>query len=374
MLGNIKKSSAVLYLKAHLLKSTESAVTLAEKKRTPGSIGFAENLLKVKNSSDEIYLNSQVMYEGSEITKMEKYGKLGGRVQALLPHLAEKVDCSETSAEDQFSKLNALSENSKIQRTNALPYARYTNVNTACATQLSTVDGKRMPANQLSVNNNKIAMRCQYPKDQFLQEHFSMLLKNKPAVVVVLSSSNDIGKIINNNHEGVKLPYFCRGGEDNLYGNISVKCRVKTDKKDNHKVVTTKLGELTLNNYRMEIKDKDTHNNLKLSVVHVTNWEDKTAVDADTLEQLALYTMNKVADKSKHDPRLDTQPLIHCNAGIGRTGTLSAALALLNTSNKSCLSDIVQQLRATGSSNMVQTKEQYQVLFELEKKLKMTPR
>lgn len=99
-LGN---SYPVLYLKAHIFKSTHSAVKLAEKNKFSRDINFATDLLQIKNSSKKIKLDRVVNYDGNKIKYSEKYGALLERVTRInvLDNM-EKQECIEKKQVNLF--------------------------------------------------------------------------------------------------------------------------------------------------------------------------------------------------------------------------------------------------------------------------------
>lgn len=229
---------------------------------------------------------------------------------------------------------------------------RFGNIDTCATTQLFTPEGKPLPANQMKVDGLNLAMRSQYPKPEGLRDHLSMLADQKPGVLVVLSSDNDIA----NRH----LPAYFR--QDGQYDDVSVKCKI------NQKAHIATAGNLELRNYRIEITTNG--KTTPISVMHVKNWEDCTTIDPATLKKLVADINQKIEQKVGQDHRYNSQPFIHCSAGIGRTGVVAGAMEIVKPGNKHTPAEIVLQLRETGSSKMVQTSDQFNTLISLHKELK----
>lgn len=235
-----------------------------------------------------------------------------------------------------------------IARTN---HQRFGNIDTCAATQLLTPEGKPLPANQMKIDGRNLAMRSQYPKPEGLRDHLCMLADQKPGVLVVLSSDNDIA--------GRHLPAYFR--QDGQYDDVSVQCKI------NPKAHIAAAGDLELRNYRIEITANG--KTTPISVMHVRNWEDCTTIDPSTLKKLVSDINQKIEQKTRQDGGCNPQPFIHCSAGIGRTGVVAGAIEILKPGNKNMPEEIVLQLRETGSSKMVQTSEQYNSLINLHKEL-----
>lgn len=232
-------------------------------------------------------------------------------------------------------------------------HQRYRDIDTCVATQIFTPEGKGLPVNQMKVDGVNLAMRGQFPTPEGCPDHLRVLAAQKPGVLVVLSSDNDIANRA--------LPAYFR--QDGHYGDVSVKCKIHTDVSAR----STMIEKLVVNNYRIEITANG--KTTPISVMHVTNWEDRTTIAPSALKKLVSGINGKIEQKTRQDPRYTPQPFIHCSAGIGRTGVVAGAIELLKPGNKNMPEEIVLQMRETGSSNMVQTSEQYNTLINLYKEL-----
>ncbi|CAK74502.1 unnamed protein product (macronuclear) [Paramecium tetraurelia] len=92
-----------------------------------------------------------------------------------------------------------------------------------------------------------------------------------------------------------------------------------------------------------------------------TNWNDFGVVGNDELRILDM-----LADISNKAGMQNKRPVIHCSAGVGRTGTFLAIChikqLLINNKAKISIFSIVRRLREQRAL-MIQTPEQYQMLY-----------
>ncbi len=251
---------------------------------------------------------------------------------------------------------------------------RYSDISTAKQTQLFITNKEGnligLPANRLQIGGENIAIRSQYPRNDIksIENHLTMLIENRTPVLVVLASENDI---YDPSSQSYKLePYFMGNKK---YGAIEVKSRL--EKKD-FKVDTNNTSKadnrLKLDHYNIDLFGGE--KKITVPVIHVSNWTDRETVSIDDIKSLnnivnvlvrgrigELAKMGSTAIGNK-DKLL---PVIHCKAGIGRTGVLVTAMQLMKRDNTLTASEIVLSLRESGNPNMVQTESQYQTLLNL---------
>ncbi|MEX9947481.1 protein-tyrosine phosphatase family protein [Providencia alcalifaciens] len=251
---------------------------------------------------------------------------------------------------------------------------RYPNIGSAKHTQISirSADKSIVPlaANRLQINGENLAIRCQYPKDnaQAIENHLSMLMANKTPILVVLASKQEIhGSVFQKD----KLPPYFMSNQK--YGAIEVTTRrEKKDYKVEPKQINVGEKSLEFSQYKMDIFNG--YKKHSIPVIHVTNWDDGGTVSTEELIKLnriigtinegslfELYKNQGVDIEGGNKPL----PVIHCKAGIGRTGVLAASMQWRKAGNKLSMENIVLALRETGSPNMVQNEAQYRQLREL---------
>ncbi|MDX4944795.1 protein-tyrosine phosphatase family protein [Providencia manganoxydans] len=255
-----------------------------------------------------------------------------------------KVATDQVSSD--FEKLKVNLENNYTR----VDSSRYPEVTNANKTQVSFTDEKTketvgLAANYLQIAGKNIAIRTQYPKDKTsaIEQHLKMLMEEKPSVLVVIASQNDIdGANLQSNPEKRFPLYF---NHDASYGSIDV----KSESGDTLKYA----DQVNADSYQLTlIKANQT---LTLPVIHITNWNDRTTISAEALRTLAI----KINSKGE-------MPVIHCLSGSGRTGAIAAAMQLTQPDNQYSAYQVVESLRNTGTPHMVQTEEQYRTLTELE--------
>lgn len=239
--------------------------------------------------------------------------------------------------------------------------ARYKNISTAKHTQLfiTNPQGHRvgLPANRLSVDNENIAIRCQYPlnEDKYIENQLKLLIESKTPILVILASQDDIRR------DGLPA-YF---SQNQKYGAVEIQSIQR--KIDNNKTA------LEINRHEISLKYND--QTTMIPVLHVTNWVDQQSISVGDLKGL-VELVNQIKDeridqgtKLGHwviDDKNNLLPVIHCKAGVGRTGVLVAAMRYLKPENKLKMADIISALRLSANDSMVQTIPQQQTLNELE--------
>jgi len=277
-----------------------------------------------------------------------------------------RSEASQAIAPSQSSRLDAsFMKPSPPQRDREHPQEDWVRVRDALygkisiyrGTQVSSPSGIRLPANRISIGGINVAIACQYPTKKLLEDHLEMLIENRTPVLVVLASNDDINKL------GL-LEYF-RGLGERKYGNVSVCCEKKGDAEIGRSAEQKKTVDfyyMRLTREWREVREKVI---LRIPVVHVTNWQDKTALSPDEVKELHEHVvarmqpaMELLKEKSRwrDDPK-KLLPVVHCLAGLGRTGQFLAARELLLSESRVSIDRILDDMRASRHDWMARWQE-----------------
>ncbi len=232
--------------------------------------------------------------------------------------------------------------NSKRDRFN-IPFSVNTNVH------------EHLNANRISINETNIAIATQFPFIHQLEAQCQMMVENRTPALVILASDKDI--------KDAKLPPY-----------FSTSIPFESLKTKSTPLDEVDLGdEIQARLYNFEISGFQT--TIDFPVIHVFNWPDHQTVSAKTTENLVSLIETKVAEKNafyaekKSRAVLDNKkllPVIHCKAGVGRTGQALAAMAMKKWPDLS-LTSIVSDLRRSRNDTMIQTPSQMETLIKLDK-------
>ena len=208
-------------------------------------------------------------------------------------------------------------------------------------------------ANRIVIDNKNIAIATQYPFDHQIEDHLEMMVENLTPVLVILASNHDIQKN--------KLPeYFSRSERYGLIKTNSVP------------VKRVELGE-KIEAYVFKMEVNGVKESIDIPVIHVHNWPDFQTVSPGVTKKLVELIETTSAEKKdfykneKHEAMSDPEkvlPVIHCKAGVGRTGQAIAAMAMKRNPELS-LESIIKDLRLSRNNTMVQAPKQMETLLML---------
>ncbi|EHE1281442.1 TPA: type III secretion system effector BopA family protein [Salmonella enterica subsp. diarizonae serovar 48:k:-] len=218
-------------------------------------------------------------------------------------------------------------------------------------TQVKLNDGTPMPVNTLNFDGKAVALAGSYPKltTDALEAHMKMLLEKKCSCLVVLTPEEQILT--------KKLPVYFKG--DHTFGEVHTRSQ---------KVSSVNQGG-AIDQYNMQLSWGEKQ--YTIPVLHVKNWPDHQPLPSATqLENLAdsvksIVNQNGAPGRSSSDTHL---PMIHCLGGVGRTGTMAAALVLKD--NPHCnLEQVRADFRESRNDRMLEDTLQFVQLKEMQAQL-----
>lgn len=220
-------------------------------------------------------------------------------------------------------------------------------------TQVKLNDGMPVPVNTLTFDGKPVALAGSYPKDtpDALEAHMKMLLEKECSCLVVLTPEEQM--------QASQLPAYFRGRH--TFGEVHT---------NSQKVSSASQGG-AIDQYNMQLSWGEKH--YTIPVLHVKNWPDHQPLpSADQLEYLAdsvkSSNQNGAPGRSSSDKHL---PMIHCLGGVGRTGTLAAALVLKDNPHRH-LEQIRADFRDSRNNRMLEDASQFVQLKAMQAQLLMT--
>lgn len=292
---------------------------------------------------------------GTQITK----GNISARTE-LLKRISSATD--KTGFAEEFDKLEQIcpleaengsrdmgadiSNKGKNRYRNILPFDR---------TRVKITPDPKDPKSTDYINANFVQLpgstpyiACQGPLPQTAAAFWQMIVENGVRVIVMTTKLIERGK-----HKCCH--YWPTIGLTYVSGNIRVKCMLDQD-----------LETYTVRNFVLS------HGKKKWNVYqfHYTSWPDHGVPDNPGT---VLKFLADCRAARKHDGDMSVPVVVHCSAGIGRTGTFIAIDHIIN--NESDSVDVfntvlgMRQMR----SGMVQTDEQYQFIYEASEEYMKNP-
>ncbi|PWQ93662.1 protein-tyrosine phosphatase family protein [Leucothrix arctica] len=223
-----------------------------------------------------------------------------------------------------------------------MPHAAETNISNA------------LNANRIVIDGKDFAIATQFPLDQQIEAQLQLLIDNQTPVLVVLASINDI--------QNNQLIEYFKGSA--TYGAIQTQSKF-LDYVDLDSIIEAKIFNLSVSGYK---------ESLEIQVIHVHNWPDHRTVSTEVTTNLVSLIESKIeqsmtAFKKDQSPTISdlakALPVMHCKAGVGRTGQTLAAMAMKQFPELS-LASIIKDLRRSRNNKTIQTPQQMKTLMELD--------
>ncbi|EAS5419568.1 pathogenicity island 1 effector protein StpP [Salmonella enterica] len=218
-------------------------------------------------------------------------------------------------------------------------------------TQVKLNDGTPVPVNTLTFAGKPVALASSYPKSTpaALEAHMKTLLEKECSCLVVLTPEEQI--------QASQLPAYFRG--IHTFGEVHTSSQK----------VNSGNQEGTIDRYNMQLSWGEKQ--YTLPVLHVKNWSDHQPLpSAAQLEYLAdsvknIANQNGAPGRSTSDNHL---PMIHCLGGVGRTGTMVAALVLKDNPHSN-LEQVRSDFRDSRNNRMLEDASQFVQLKAMQAQL-----
>ena len=176
----------------------------------------------------------------------------------------------------------------------------------------------------------------------------------------------------------------------NLEENGKEKCEKYWENKNNDKdaiVDSTELGsnfvinytteqindDITIRNINIRDTEKKENNEKNIKQIHYGSWPDHKSVDLQSIYGNILFMFNLVDNEIGHNPIV-----VHCSAGVGRTGTFIALYNLYrdilsqihDEKNKKITLNFMNLVRKMKEMRMhlVETEDQYNLIYQFVEK------
>ncbi|XP_033097034.1 receptor-type tyrosine-protein phosphatase epsilon-like [Anneissia japonica] len=191
-------------------------------------------------------------------------------------------------------------------------------------------------------NKSNFYIASQGPNNSSLIDFWRMIWQENVTSIVMLTNIIESGK------EKCKKYWPENRGHVAEFGDLNILLEV-TENYADYKIRSFKVWEGESDDFR------------RVKQYHFTSWPD---MGVPLYATAALNFIKKI--KQDRNQRATAPILIHCSAGVGRTGTYIAIDAMLDMINKEKKVDVFNFLRKIRDQriNMVQTPEQYVFIYD----------
>lgn len=265
----------------------------------------------------------------SDLELEEEFDELFNEQFNEKPNIQESPGFSDGLSPENFHKNsypNIIPNNSTRVKINSI-YGDYINANYCL--------DKRVIITQGPLEDNK-----RYDHHHF--DFFQMLWENSSSAIYMVTDYVE--------QESTKCSrYLPPEAEKKILDEFTITCLSDEDVEDNA------LKDLGIRTSKIWIERKDEETKV-LTHYHFPEWGDRQGAAATVVATLARLLLN------------ENRPVVHCSAGIGRSGTLVAAMDAYQkiregNSSNTLISDVVNSLRRERRGS-VQTLAQYQTIYD----------
>ncbi|XP_068073554.2 receptor-type tyrosine-protein phosphatase eta-like isoform X2 [Danio rerio] len=189
-------------------------------------------------------------------------------------------------------------------------------------------------------NSRKEFIAAQGPLPVTINKFWRMIWENKVYTIVMLTKCNELGK--------VKCEKYWPS-ETDFYHNISVTTTSETE-----------LDDWTIRDF--SIKNVETEETCNVRQFHFTAWPDHGVPETTEV----LIEFRHLVREHMNQYSCTSPTVVHCSAGVGRTGTFIAIDHLISQIERDSMVDIygiVHDMRMHRAL-MVQTEDQYVYLYQ----------
>ena len=208
---------------------------------------------------------------------------------------------------------------------------------------------KYINASPIRINNNFLFISTQGPLPNTIEHFWTMVDQYNCNLVLMLCNLKELGREKCANYWDI-----------NKIGNYTIKSKeIENDNIDKNIIVEREIT----------IKNNLTNNEKTITQIHYKGWPDHGAPDIKDSYKDFLYMIKKVDTIKNENPTV-----VHCSAGVGRTGTFISIYCLFK--------EIMSQIKNENLENihfsvfnmvrklkemrllMVQTNEQYKFIYD----------
>ena len=224
----------------------------------------------------------------------------------------------------------------------------------ATAVKIASKDGEQvLHANHIQLDEDQNFICTQAPLLE-TQELFWKAVLQHTNFILDLTYSAD-------KHKYQKLYFPEKEGDRVTIGSIQVEY-IKGGMIEKHE-------NITLNKYKVIDTSTQPPQEKFVFRLHYGAWKDFGTLSVNELKQFIVWF-----NKTKRALANLNTPLIHCGAGIGRTGTATLAITIYNLISKGKITadnyrleidKLLLKARLQRNKNLVETPEQYESLFDL---------